>query len=88
MRGVRERDPLNILRCSEPVYRGLLSFPGAPDRLRAGDYLEALRAAAFAEAWIGGGRTVSRRYVEPSLVRRFRGRRDLNLVSFTLVAVA
>lgn len=46
MRWVRDRDPLNLLRYHDRVYR-LMSFPGVPNRLRSSDYIAAAQAAGF-----------------------------------------
>ena len=89
MRWIRERDPLNILRYPEPVYDRLLSFPGSPNRLRAGDYEEAATAAGWVDARIVPGRMADPDYireVQPHLAKRFRTRDDLEMLNFTLVA--
>jgi hypothetical protein len=44
MRWFRDHDPLNHLRYSELVYRSLLSFDGAPNRLGATDFAQHARA--------------------------------------------
>lgn len=89
MRGIREWDPLNILRYPDSVYDRLLSFPGSPNRLRAGDYEEAATAAGWTGARIVPGRMADPDYVrkaQPRLAKRFRRREDLAMLNFTLVA--
>ena len=87
MRWIKDQDPLNLLRYSEATYRAM-SFPGVPNRLRAGDFAEAAEVAGF-DAAVVPGRQAPPGYVEkvrPHLATRFRDRGDLNLLSFTLVA--
>lgn len=89
MRWIRERDPLNILRYPDPLYDLLLSFPGSPNRLRAGDYRQAATTAGWADARIVPGRMADPGYireVRPRLAKRFRTRDDLEMLNFTLVA--
>lgn len=88
MRWIREQDPLNILRYSDPVYDRLLSFPGSPNRLRADDYKEAATVAGWADARIIPGRSADPHYirkVQPRLAKQFRAREDLGMLNFTLV---
>jgi methyltransferase family protein len=88
MRWFRDHDPLNILRYPDAVYRRLLEFPGAPNRLRASDY----RQFALQAGWPGEivvGRHASEGYVARTRVaRRFRRYHDLDVLTFTLVAAA
>ncbi|RCG30972.1 class I SAM-dependent methyltransferase [Sphaerisporangium album] len=87
MRGIRPRDPLNMLRYPGWLYR-LMSFPGIPNRLRAADYL----AAAVATGW--DARLVPVLVAPPAYVdwarsglsRPYRDAEDLALLTFTLVA--
>lgn len=86
MRWFCEHDPLNILRYPDSVYRRLLDFPGAPNRLRASDY----QLCALDAGWSGrivAGRRARTGYVGRTRVaRRFRGYHDLDVLTFTLVA--
>ncbi len=91
MRWLRERDPLNILRYDERIYRHLLSFPGAPNRMCAEQYADAAKEAGFQAAPIVPGRVAEPRYlddVRQSLALPFRNRPDLSLLNFTLLATA
>jgi len=89
MRGVRERDPLNLLRYSETLYR-MTGFPGIPNRLRASDYVAAARDAGLS-AIVKARTSAPEDYlsaVRPGLGRRFRDRSldDLSPLSFALIA--
>jgi SAM-dependent methyltransferase len=48
-RFLRVRDPLNILRYSEALYRALIAFPGAPNRVRASEYVRLAREAGLTD---------------------------------------
>jgi hypothetical protein len=88
MRWFRDHDPLNILRYSDSVYRRLLDFPGAPNRLRASEYQRFAAESGWSAASVVG-RRASDGYVSRTCVtRRFRGRDDLGVLTFTLVASA
>ncbi|WP_214103529.1 class I SAM-dependent methyltransferase [Acrocarpospora catenulata] len=85
MRGIRPRDPLNLLRYSDWTYRRM-SFPGVPNRLRADDYLAAAEAAGW-RARIVPGRTAPDSYldrVRPGLARPYRNRKDLAALTFSV----
>jgi SAM-dependent methyltransferase len=89
MRWFREKDPLNILRYSDRVYRRLLSFPGAPNRLRASDFCRAAEAAGFSITVVSAD-VAPDDYLErlrPKLPPRWRSYRDedLTLLDFVLV---
>jgi hypothetical protein len=84
MRWIKNVDPLNILRYRDGVYR-LLSFPGAPNRLRASDYVSAAEAAGFA-AEIVPGRVADDSYVASIQLPRRYSLDDLRLLTFTLTA--
>jgi hypothetical protein len=89
MRWVKDRDPLNILRYTDEVYHRLLAFPGAPNRLRAGDYLDAARAADWSPQPTVAGRRAAPAYIaaiRPALPPRFRSRSDLDALTFTVRA--
>ncbi|GAA1295778.1 hypothetical protein Psi02_11650 [Planotetraspora silvatica] len=90
MRGIRQRDPLNMLRYRRWVYRAM-SFPGIPNRLRAADFL----TAATATGWTA--RIVPHLVAPDDYVDWARrglaspyasmDAEDLALLTFTLVAV-
>jgi SAM-dependent methyltransferase len=87
MRWLKDVDPLNVLRYSDVVYDKLLSFPGAPNRLRVRDYEDAARGAGWAVVGSAPAITVNAAYVgRVQVARRFRGRPDLAVLAFTLVA--
>jgi SAM-dependent methyltransferase len=87
MRWIKDVDPLNILRYSDRTYARLLDFPGAPNRLRAEDYVEAARAAGWGEATIVPDRRADAGYLARTRVaRRFRRSAMLELLTFTVVA--
>jgi hypothetical protein len=91
MRWIKERDPLNILRYDERIYRSLLSFPGAPNRIRADGYRAAAVQAGFRVDAIVPGRLADPQYldsVRQQLTASFRSRSDLSLLTFTLLATA
>jgi hypothetical protein len=86
-RFIRERDPLNILRFGDRAYR-LMSFPGIPNRLRAGDYTDAAVAAGFEDVCIVPERRTSPEYsarVRPKLASQFAMRDDVDLLTFNVV---
>jgi SAM-dependent methyltransferase len=87
MRWIREVDPLNILRYSDRTYARLLDFPGAPNRLRAADYVAAAQASGWPEAAIVPDVRADASYLRRTRVsRRFRRSATLDLLTFTLVA--
>jgi SAM-dependent methyltransferase len=86
MRWFREHDPLNHLRYPDPVHDALLDFPGAPNRLRAGDF-ERLASGAGWRPTVVPAAVARPAYLERTRVaRRYRSRDDLALLTFTLVA--
>lgn len=89
MRWVRPRDPWNILRYPAGLYRIALSFPGAPNRLLASDYVAAASPADIRLSIVPGTQIDAEelRRVRPSLAGPFRtrGDDDLRLLTFTLV---
>lgn len=91
MRWIRERDPLNILRYSDTVYRNLLSFPGAPNRLRSGDFAAAAATAGWSVVRVVPDAQAHAGYVarvRPRLSPAYRDRDDLGLLAFTMVCDA
>jgi hypothetical protein len=87
MRGLRPRDPLNLLRYPGPVYRAM-SFRGVPNRLRAQDYVAAARATGWAPTVVPGlvAPPAYVAWARRGLARPYRDRDDLELLTFTLVA--
>ena len=89
MRWFRDHDPLNHLRYSELVYRSLLSFDGAPNRLRATDFAQHARAAAWHSVEVVPGRVAADDYLSGLRVtRKYRAASDLGLLTFTVIAYA
>jgi hypothetical protein len=87
MRWIKEVDPLNILRYSDETYSRLLDFPGAPNRLRAEHYAEAVRRNGWGDARIVPDVRAEADYLERTrLSRRFQASTTLELLTFTLVA--
>jgi SAM-dependent methyltransferase len=88
MRWIRQIDPWNILRYPNAVYTRMLRFPGAPNRLLAGDYVRAADAAGWSEALARGALCADENYLSRArLARRFRSAGpDLRFLTFTLVA--
>jgi hypothetical protein len=87
MRWIKEIDPLNILRYSEFTYSHLMMFPGAPNRLRADDYVGAARSAGWPRVQLTGDITANGRYLAHArFARRYRRIECLRFLTFTLVA--
>ncbi|MBN1411221.1 MAG: methyltransferase domain-containing protein [Spirochaetales bacterium] len=73
-RWIRDRDPLNIYRYPESIYR-LLKFKGSPNRLRPCDYEEILSRNGWGNIKIFPLSVLGREYIDgvfPSLNTRFR----------------
>jgi hypothetical protein len=89
MRWIKDRDPLNILRYPEVVYRNVLSFPGAPNRLRASDFQRLASLHGWSRNEIVPGRMARDEYLNAfKPAGRFAGYGDdLRLLTFTLLAV-
>jgi hypothetical protein len=89
MRWVRTHDPWNILRYPGWLYRLVLSFPGAPNRLLASDYVADAKAAGIELSVVDGSEidADALHHVRPFLARPFRDRADddLRRLTFTLV---
>ena len=86
MRWIKEVDPLNILRYPDAVYRNLLDFPGAPNRLRAPDFERLAELAGWTTSRALSGRRAERGYLDKTRVsKRFRAY-DLVALTFTVVA--
>jgi hypothetical protein len=88
MRWFRDHDPLNILRYPDSVYRRLLDFPGAPNRLRASDYQHLALQGGWSGEIVAGRRAPAGYVSRTRLARRFRRYDDLDVLTFTLVAAA
>lgn len=88
MRWIRQIDPWNILRYPNGVYARMLRFPGAPNRLLAGDYVRAAASAGWSGAVARGAICADENYLSRArLARRFRSAGpDLRFLTFTLVA--
>jgi SAM-dependent methyltransferase len=88
---LRERDPLNFLRYSDAVWARIATYPGVPNRLRGGEYVDIAREAGWLDVAVHGEYVASQRYLDrvtPALDARYRGRNDLELLTFNLVAHA
>ena len=82
-----------MLRYSEPVYRRLLDFPGAPNRLLASDYVKAAHDAGFELAVVIPAEVADASYIDgvrDGLANHFRARsdQDLGALDFAFVARA
>jgi SAM-dependent methyltransferase len=87
-RWIRERDPLNIYRHGEALYR-LFRFPGAPNRVRPGQYRDWLARSGFERVEIGPARLLEGAYassVRPHVARAFRDDEDLDALSIRIRA--
>jgi len=91
MRWVRPRDPWNILRYPDWLYR-LMAFPGAPNRLLASDYLAEAQRVGLGFSVLTEKRADVEyvRSIQPFLAAPFRHRLepDLSSLTFTLVGGA
>lgn len=77
-RGLRDRDPLNIYRYPKWLY-GLLSFRGAPNRVRVDEYERALKENGWTDIDIFTENIVDNDYfqnVRNSLAKEFQGKGD------------
>jgi hypothetical protein len=88
MRWIRDVDPWNILRYPSALYDRVLRFPGAPNRLLAGDYVRAAQSAGWLDVAVQGGVRAGDDYLSHArLARPFRSAgQDLRFLTFTLVA--
>jgi Fe-coproporphyrin III synthase len=87
---LRDWDPLNILRFSEPVYNGL-KFQGSPNRLRMSDYKKFAHNAGFKDIKIYPINELSRNSAEKfreSLKNKYKDYKisDLKMLSAVLIA--
>lgn len=88
---IRNRDPLNILRYPEWLYRSCLYFPGAPNRLRLSEYEAIARKTGFFNVEIIPLHTMSPSQVQnvkASLPFPFRNvsNEELQILSAVLIA--
>lgn len=89
MRGFRDRDPLNHLRYSERLYRLLLDFPGAPNRLRASQFAQMARAAGWTDVALQADTLATDAYLRQArLAAPFAAMPDRDVLTFTLSARA
>jgi hypothetical protein len=88
-RWIRDRDPLNIYRHSDGLYR-LLRFHGIPNRLRPSDYMAALHASGWIDIRVTHKETLGHEQlqkVRPHLQRRWRGD-DADMRALSIVVLA
>lgn len=87
-RWIRERDPNNIYRYPEAVYR-LFRFPGQPNRLRPADYVRSFAAEGWSDVRFLPARTIDPALREASLrglAAPFAGREDMSILDGALSA--
>lgn len=85
-RWIRERDPNNIYRYSDAVYR-LFRFPGQPNRQRPADYVGAFEAEGWAHVRFAPSRTIEPPLRGPSLAglaRPFSSLADMTVLDGAL----
>ncbi|AZO80993.1 MULTISPECIES: methyltransferase domain-containing protein [unclassified Bosea (in: a-proteobacteria)] len=87
-RWIRERDPNNIYRYPEPIYR-LFSFPGQPNRQRPADYVRSFSAKGWSDVRFVPSLTIDPALRETSLrglAAPFAGRDDMSILDGALTA--
>lgn len=87
-RWIRERDPNNIYRYPEPVYR-LFRFPGQPNRQRPADYVRSFAAEGWSDIHFVPSRTVDPALHEASLrglAAPFASQDDMSILDGALTA--
>lgn len=85
---LRDRDPLNIYRYSNLLYR-LARFSGIPNRVRPQAYKDALERHGWYNVQIVPLQTLSSKQVDdirPGLARPFRDDPQMHILSFLLLA--
>jgi len=87
-RWIRERDPNNIYRYPEPIYR-LFRFPGQPNRQRPADYVRSFAAQGWSDIRFVPSRTIDPALREVSLrglAAPFAGQDDMSILNGALTA--
>lgn len=87
-RWIRERDPNNIYRYPEAIYR-LFRFPGQPNRQRPADYVRSFAAEGWSDIRFVPTRTIDLALREASLhglAAPFAGRDDMSILDGALTA--
>ncbi|MGX1740464.1 methyltransferase domain-containing protein [Bosea sp. NPDC055353] len=87
-RWIRERDPNNIYRYPEPLYR-LFAFPGQPNRQRPADYIRSFENEGWNDVRFVPSRTVDPALRAASLCglsRPFAGQPDMTILDGALTA--
>ncbi|KRE15971.1 hypothetical protein ASE66_09300 [Bosea sp. Root483D1] len=87
-RWIRERDPNNIYRYPEAIYR-LFRFPGQPNRQRPADYISSFSAEGWSDVRFVPSRTIDPALREASLrglAAPFAGRDDMSILDGALTA--
>jgi SAM-dependent methyltransferase len=85
-RWIRERDPNNIYRYPEPLYR-FFRFPGQPNRHRPDDYVRSFAAEGWSDARFMPSRTIDPSLHEASLrglARPFAGKNGMSILDGAL----
>ena len=89
MRWFRDHDPLNHLRYPERLYRRVLDFPGAPNRLRGSDFAGYARTTGWSDVAILPDTRAPQCYLQGLRVAPpYDSAPDLDLLTFTLFARA
>ncbi|WID94959.1 methyltransferase domain-containing protein [Bosea vestrisii] len=87
-RWIRERDPNNIYRYPETIYR-LFRFPGQPNRQRPADYVRSFEAEGWSDIRFVPSRTIGSTLREASLrglAAPFADRDDMSILDGALTA--
>lgn len=87
-RWIRERDPNNIYRYPEPIYR-LFRFPGQPNRQRPAEYISSFSGEGWRDVRFVPSRTIDPALREASLrglAAPFTGRDDMIILDGALTA--
>ena len=82
-RWIRERDPLNIYRYSDKIYK-IMSFKGIPNRLRPDDYIRYLEKFGWKDIKFVPKRKLNHAELSitrPYLYDRFSGCKDIDILS-------
>lgn len=87
-RWIRERDPLNIYRYSDKIYKNL-SFKGIPNRVRSDDYIRYLEKFGWENIKFLPKKNLTQpemKITKPYLYGRFRNCKDMDILSGILFA--